>query len=628
MSMRPPGFILSFVLAAAAVVPALPAAADHTNPNEPVVPPDPAFFGEATTTGEGKWEFIKNFPAPVGNALLGSGTDHKVFRIGDNIYAAAGTLGQGNEFHIGQRIVRLTDGEKVDPVWVADHGSAACTPANASVTGLQHDPAVAGMPDRRALRGIDALAAQSLAVIPEVLIDTTDATGRCHDGPGGGLELIDISDLGQPKFEPREIHLIRFPGFSHTVTVDERRPWVVYSSSSDFSGRPWIDVVDVRSCLGLGPLSLQEKRGRCRPSVFRISFEPAWSQRRDASGKLVPGTEASCHDITSRGDRIYCAGLNATLIFDVRNLTRPGSGAVRGIPLTCPRIDGTNTKARVTNCAGIDGTDVAQAEGWRFLGTVNHAGRICTPIPPQVSTACNTNTEARSDEDISVSHEADPSPDGRLLFVTDERGGGVVPPGASCAPGVDNPNGNGGIHVFDISNPSKILYARTPTKKKAIWIGEPVVPAASFCTVHVIEQIPGEQRFTVAYYTQGTKILDYFVDRQGRVSFRETASIVFRGANTWSVDVFKIDDNRDGTRTYYLVASDIGRGIDVFSLTLKPNPIGSTPPRGSAAGMAAAYPLAAAVLVLSGWPIGERIGRRRRPQRRAQPSAAGAVTSG
>jgi hypothetical protein len=279
--------------------------------------------------------------------------------------------------------------------------------------------------------------------------------------------------------------------------------------------------------------------------------------------------------------------------------------------LTCPRLEGTTTGAKITNCAGIDGTDVPQARGWRYLGRINHAGRICTPVPESVSVSCNTNTEVRSDTSIAVSHEADPSPDGKLMFVTDERGGGVVPPGASCAPGAQNPNGNGGIHVFDISKPSKIRYAKTPAGGNAIWIGDPVIPALSFCTVHVIEQVPREQRFTVAYYTQGTRILDYFVDERGRVSFREVASIVYAGANTWTVDAFKIRQNADGTRTYYLIASDIGRGIDIFTFTAKPNPMGSVASSEPASNGAAAEPAGPEVLVLASVLLLAVVARRR-----------------
>ena len=90
-----------------------------------------------------------------------------------------------------------------------------------------------------------------------------------------------------------------------------------------------------------------------------------------------------------------------------------------------------------------------------------------------------------------------------------------MPPGSSCAPGIDNPYGNGGAHAFDISNPSNIHYATTPGGAKSVYISDAVVPAETFCDIHVIEQIPGEQRFVAAYYTQGIKIVDYFVDGAG-----------------------------------------------------------------------------------------------------------------
>ncbi|MGH2723057.1 MAG: hypothetical protein ACRDI0_02120, partial [Actinomycetota bacterium] len=471
---------LSALFALGLAVVATPAAADHTNPNTPLAPTEGGPPPALTTFGEGTWEFIDNFP-------INPGSDLEFFQAGGDVYVASGTLGQAPEDHVGQRIVRLTANGAVAPEWRADHGSAACVIGSTGVTGLQHDSQVTGYTE------------------PELLVDTTDATGRCHDTGtnGGGLEIVDISGIEDPSFEPREIHLTRQAGFSHTHTVDAKRPWIVYNSNSDFSGRPWIDVVNIKSCLGLGAMSLAQKRDACRPVVHRISFQPDWSRQRNwYDGQLRPGSEAGCHDITSVGSRLYCAALNATLIFDVSNLTVPKTGAVRGTPLSCTLTDGTDTTARVTDCSGA-GPGSPQAEGWSFLGTFNHPGRDCLP-PPGDNQSCNTNLFVPPSEGVSVSHEADPTHDGKWMLVTDERGGGVVPPGASCAPGVDNPEGNGGAHVFDIRNPSNIRYALTPSGEKAVFISDIVNPAATFCDIHVIEHIPGEQRLIVAYYSSGT----------------------------------------------------------------------------------------------------------------------------
>lgn len=566
--------VLVGVLAAVVATPAIPAAADHTRPREPLVPLEPRFEGRfAITRGEGAFTHVLNIPAPTGTTLSGSGTDHKVFRIGDRVYASVGTLGQDGG-SVGQRILLLMDGDNVKPRWIADHGSAACRIANPSITGLQHDAAVLGMPSKRRA---NAVAARSLTVVPELIVDSTDATGRCHDPGGGGLELIDVTGLRQQRW-PREVHLVRHAGFSHTVTVDDRRPWIAYNSSSDLAGRPWIDVIDARSCLGLGDRSLNAKRKACRPEVFRIPFEPEWSRQVGADGELVPGTESACHDITSRGTRLYCAAPNATLLFDVRGLTTR-DGSIRGKPLPCPVIDGTATGAKVTDCGAVEAGDaeapVPSAKGWRFLGRVNHVGRNCAPLP---TLSCNSNTVVPPDAGIAFAHEADPTPDGDWMFVTDERGGGVIPGGASCAPGADNPVGHGGVHVFDTRNPRRIEPARTVDGAPAVWFGEVVIPAATFCDVHVIEQVTGEQRLVAAYYSQGTKILDWFIDPRGRWSFRETASIVLPNANTWAVDVFHSTKTLDGNRTYWFIATDINRGIDIFTWNGPPNPMGTKAP--------------------------------------------------
>ena len=584
-----------------------PAAADHTDPRTP----QSSTEGDPTTTfmtrGAGTWDHIRNFKA-------NPGTDLEFFKKGQTLYGTSGTLGQAEAESVGQRIIRLANDGVVDPQFAADHGSAHCETNNpGGTTGLQHDAQIT--PKSNA----------------QLIIDTTDATGRCHDEAGGGLELIDVSNINNARFKPREIHLTRHFGTSHTVTVDATRPGIVYNSTASFSNQYWIDVLDIRSCLGLAGKTLSAKRAACRPKVFRIPFQENWSKQLnnmtpDDPNDLEDGTAASCHDIYASPGRIYCAALNATLIFDVSGLTN-STGGIKGTPLPCPVVDATGgrTAAKVTDCGqNAEPFNVPnpaqQALGWKFLGTVNHPGRHCNPLPaPPSPKTCNSNTYVRSDQGVAVSHESDPSPNavGKYMFVTDERGGGVVPPGASCNPGVDNPYGNGGISVFNVATPGNIRYALEPDGSNAIRIGKEEVPAATFCTVHVIEHIPDEQRIIVAYYSQGTKILDYFIDDNGRFVFRETASVIFSGANTWSAEQFKMVNHADGTRTYYFMSGDIQRGIDVFSWRGPRNPIGAAPPSGGTAATVGGVPLSggdlgllAAALVLL--PAAALIGRRRR----------------
>ena len=527
------------------------AMADHTDPRQPLASTDDPGTTELLTFGEGTWEFIRNFPP-------NPGTDLKFFKKNKKLYAASGSLGQADEQHVGQRIIRLVNAKgKVAPKWVADHGSANCPTANPSgTTGLQHDEIL--VPKKN----------------PRLMIDTTDATGRCHDPGGGGLEIVDVRKIQNKKFKPREIHLTRHVGTSHTVTLDATRPWIVYNNSSQSSGvTPWIDVLDIRSCLKKKFKSLKAKRKNCRPKVYRIVMEPEWTRRIDGNGDQVENSEASCHDITATPGRIYCANLNSTVVIDVKNLT-DAKGNVRGKPIKCELADGTNTKAKVTDCDDLEGTGTNEATGWKYVGHVNHAGR---------NGSHNTNTEYTSKENIAVSHEAEPTPDKNFMFVTDERGGGIVPGGASCTDEATDAYGNGGVHVFDISNPGEYEYAQTPDGSKAVFIGAANAPSTTFCTAHVMQQLKGEQRFAIAWYTQGTKIVDWFTDAQGRWTFREVASVIPQNptANTWVSQVFKTVKNEDGTVTYYFMSSDITRGIDIFSWTGPRNPTGTPPPAAS-----------------------------------------------
>jgi hypothetical protein len=581
-----------------------PALADHTDPRTPLAPTD-GTTAPGNQRGDGAWQHLANFPGGASNALTGGGTDLEFFTPAgtSNIYGAFGTLGQDNAGSIGQRIIQLTRSGAVAPTWVADHGSAHCPTSNpGGTTGLQHDSQIA---TQNAVR---------------LLTDTTDATGRCHDPNGGGIEIVDVTKIDRPPFAPREVHLVRFAGFSHTHTVDGQRPWIIYNSSSDFAGRNWIDVLNVRSCFGTTDWRLARRRSECRPLVYRIPFQPEWTQQRDQdTGELEPGS-AACHDITFAGGRLYCAAVNATLILNVSRLV-DSAGNIKGTAFPCPVVDGTRTGAKVTDCSAMEASRTEHADGWRFLGTFNHPGRDCGPPGTDVRN-CNSNNKVRSDEGVSVSHEADPTPNGRFMFVTDERGGGVVPPGSSCSPGIDNPFGNGGAHAFDIADPSNIHYATTPGGSKSVYISDAVVPAETFCDIHVIEQIPGEQRFIAAYYTQGIKIVDYFVDSQGHLQFHERSSFNLPNANTWAAEQFKIVNNADGSKTYFIAVDDIHRGIDVVRWTGPPNPMGAPAPAGSSATATMNMGLLAAAGLLL--PGAAAVGRRRRRSPRARDIAAAA----
>lgn len=561
-----------------ALAPTSPALADHTDPGERLAGAPMLPGGQVgRTTGPGTWTHLAQFPGVLG-------TDLEFFRDGaGQQYVSTGSLGQGPFNEVGQRVLRLTNAAgEVEPTLVADHGSANCTDVTGagSTTGLQHDAQVT--PATRPLVGDQPAA--------KLLIDTTDATSRCHDPSGGGLEIIDISGLGSPGFEPREIGLTRHNGYSHTVTVDATRPWIVYNNSSDGSGNTFIDVLDIRTCLNATG-TLADKRAACRPVVKRMDVPPQELGPRgpDAivpdgpDGMINPAPAGPCHDSTARPGKIYCAALDASVIIDVVGLTvaqgpaipanDDPSGDIQGAALPCSVIQNStrpgsgDTAAMVTDCSlgGPTATGAGGQPAYDAAGRPQATGWFVAPG------GINHIISQGAGQAVAVSHEFDPSPDGTIGFVTDERGGGITPPGASCtAGGVDNPNGNGGIHAFDLTKTAPngdfpYLLAPGAGNRQAIFRSTNTTPSPTFCTTHVIEQLPDEPRIVTAYYTQGVKLVDYARADAGRLGFAEAASLQLPGANTWAAEVFKTVDNTDGTRTYFFVANDIARGVDIYS---------------------------------------------------------------
>ncbi len=283
--------VASVFMLAAAVASAGPASADHTTPPGPLAPntETSGHVGvQVPLTVPPAWQHLSNFPP-------NPASDTAIFRrkVGATreIYASHGTLGGGDEGHVGQRIIRLTSngGNVVDPAWVADHGSANCSGIfSTGNTGLQHDAAAVGSFRRTSAPGSIA-GVQQLDI--QLIADASDDIGRCHDMGGGGMEFIDITNPAQPK----ELHMTRHNFATHTHTTDALRPWIVYNSNSEFSGANWIDVVDTRTCLNLGSRTIAEKRALCRPKVYRI--------RSNQNGPISGTTTTAAVPSTRRGDR-------------------------------------------------------------------------------------------------------------------------------------------------------------------------------------------------------------------------------------------------------------------------------------------------------------------------------------
>jgi hypothetical protein len=218
--------------------------------------------------------------------------------------------------------------------------------------------------------------------------------------------------------------------------------------------------------------------------------------------------------------------------------------------------------------------------GVRWIGSVYHQGRgaggAATPVYD-------------SSQDIDFDHEAEFTQSGEHLIATDERGGGILPPGASCSPGVDNPAGNGGVHFYrtdrlqrgtpDTAEQAFTAYAEKPGGGKAIYRAEiRTQPRGTVCTAHVFQQIPGQNRIFMGWYSQGTQVIDFVERADGSVRASEAGWFLPANNNEWVSAIFRTRRNANGSYTYWGATGDFNLGeagrdsIDVFRVTLPPPP--------------------------------------------------------
>ncbi len=546
---------------------------------------------------------------------LNSGNAHSdldFFERGGDYYVAVGTLAAGANDG-GQMIHRLTVDGVINPAFVSAHPSAACVSSPTAATGLQHDVEVT--PKGNILFNTDWGGTADIRP-PQLLLDATDADGRCHDqtgagtgnSPRGGLEIVDITDL----VNPVEIALTSHIGEAHTVNVDPKRSHIAYVSSSDGT-MVGIEFVDLSSCMNFpAGTSVQDKRAACRPLVYRYQFQTEW-----ARGTYTSSTDG-CHELeVYPDDTLTCASIAASIVLDMSgaydDMGTPDDytdDRLRGTPLPCAVRDSVSnadiggafaTGAKVIDCVNGENGQPLSIIGWQDIGAPTVEG---IELVGFINHAGSGNRAAG--EDIAIAHEAELSSSGRFLIVTDERGGGIVPPGAACPmPGTnaDNESGNGGIHAYAVDRlhtrfpgvpeaqsneemalAADVAYARTPSGEKAIYRATPRVAQESLCTAHVFQLIPGQNRMFMGWYSQGTQVVDFVEHEDGTFEWREAAWWVPESAATWTSAIFAYNtDLSDGSVTYYGATADFGRqSVDIYSITLpappKPLPPVAEPP--------------------------------------------------
>ncbi len=141
------------------------------------------------------------------------------------------------------------------------------------------------------------------------------------------------------------------------------------------------------------------------------------------------------------------------------------------------------------------------------------------------------------------------------------------------------------VRQRDTSSPEVAhrAYARDSRGSKSVYRA-PIRtgPQGAFCTAHVFQQVPGQNRIFMGWYTQGTQVVDFVEHPNGTVEFIPRAFFIPENANTWTSAIFKVKRNDNGTFTYWGATGDFNLGaagrsaIDIYKVTLPapPRPLG------------------------------------------------------
>lgn len=168
------------------------------------------------------------------------------------------------------------------------------------------------------------------------------------------------------------------------------------------------------------------------------------------------------------------------------------------------------------------------------------------------------------DPAVNVSHGSDPvtltRADGserEVLVVSDERAGAA---GSAECPG-------GGLHLYDITGDLE----QDPVKIGTWFIPAVQPQAGATCTAHVLRIYQKQEMLTIAWYSQGVRVLDLsgLADYEGSavdvalgdgVGMKEVGSYVLEDSDTWSFKTNRIA--ADGS--FYGYGNDLVRGFDVY----------------------------------------------------------------
>jgi len=409
---------------------------------------------------------------------------------------------------------------------------------------------------------------------------------------------IDVPVVGDPipHFEVENPTCITVPpGGAHNSTYNPKGTWVgVSNCCSDWA----VDVVDMR------PATTGENRVSLKPGT---AIPPPIHRYRliDANRR----TTQRCEGRTQPPGPVTCIVM-----------TGPTAAGVQAPPGTWdPHDIHFSRDGNRMYVAAIEGTfivDVSRLPGNASCTPNAHpAGAVCQPVRvPVIAFIPNvTGQEQSTSEQIEISHQADVSPDEKILVVSDEKGGGLSNTDCNTEPNTDASGEIGGLHFYalaelrgvprsrgaSLSNPKKLGFYVYPQPGvgpdplqdeidvlRGVLSGMPRFERG--CTIHVfriggngtaspgpvapgfdgVSRLPHRQLVT-GHYGAGVWHLDFSrppsntdgIEEDPRTTWGNTLGWnIMPGADTWSAKEYKGK----------IAAGDMLRGFDTYGFHAPP----------------------------------------------------------
>ena len=401
-----------------------------------------------------------------------------------------------------------------------------------------------------------------------------DASGRLHDFAfvgtmGAGMRIFDITNPARPTLAGSYTD----PGWQNDVQVR--------GDTAVISFDPVVVGPHVSECLRTKQPTAVDEGGS---DIIRLAFDPATATFTTA---LV-----DCYVVQTPGNGAHNATLHPSGEWLAIDTTRTGVEVVdlRSTPVTMVRkIPATVTGAAHDTSFSADGATMYAASpgsGTFLVDVSNIFEREATTIAfiPQNSEPGGS----ANPHNLTTSHQADVSADGRVLVFTDERGGGL----SNTACNTDPSGIIGGMHFWDVSAPSDPVRKGTWFYPNPTLALDPLAPALAGigrtergCTIHVfrnggngsvgpgpiqagydgVSSLPATQAVS-AHYGAGVWWIDYGSapsdgDGIAEHEFTDWGNTrgwnVMPGADTWSAKEYK----------GHVYAGDMTRGFDVYAFS-------------------------------------------------------------